>query len=83
MADDDKAPLMVTQPDHRPPDLSGSIVNSGLKGKLVIEEVTPDCVEVFYVPSAERLRYQGLKDPNPDANRVKLIVVNGGNNPCL
>lgn len=50
---------------------------SSEQGSLVVEELFPNCVEVFYVPPDEKLSASGL-DPN-DAmkHKAKLLIING------
>ena len=45
-------------------------------GKLVVEECEPDCVEVFYIPSREKLDQAGLDGDKGAEHRVKLLVIN-------
>ena len=47
------------------------------QGELVIEEVFPNCVEVFYVPPRDKLKQSGLDPNTADAHRVKLLLING------
>lgn len=47
------------------------------QGELAIEELFPNCVEVFYIPPEEKLVQSGL-DPDKAAEyRVKLLLING------
>ncbi len=47
------------------------------QGKLVIEELSSNCVEVFYVPPEEKLVQSGIDPGEADARRVKLLLING------
>ena len=46
-----------------------------LQGKLVVQKCQSNCVEVFYVPSPEKLKHVGL-DPNRSTEcRAKLLTI--------
>ena len=45
-------------------------------GKLVVEECQPNLIEVFYIPSKEKLDQPGLDQNMATACRVKLMVIN-------
>lgn len=47
------------------------------QGELVIEKLSPNCVEVFYVPPEEKLVQSGLNPDEAAAYRVKLLLING------
>ena len=49
-------------------------------GKLILEEVFPNCVEVFYVPSVTKLNQSSLNAEKPDDYRVSLLLINGQDN---
>jgi Leucine-rich repeat (LRR) protein len=56
--------------------------NSHEQGELVVEELSPSCVQVFYVPPREKVKQSGL-DPDKIAEyRVKLLLINGKDS-CL
>ena len=48
-------------------------------GHLVVQEQSTDCVEVFYIPSKERLRQSGIAHVSATENRVKILKVDGSN----
>jgi hypothetical protein len=50
------------------------------RGNLTVEEVHPDCVEVFYVPEEEKLSQSGLEPDKAPDYRVKLLLANGQDN---
>lgn len=47
------------------------------EGKLVIEELFANCVEVFYVPPTEKLEQSEMIPDEAEAHRVKLLLING------
>lgn len=49
-------------------------------GNLIVEEVHPDCIEVFYVPEEEKLSQSGLDPANTANYRVRLLFVSGQDN---
>ncbi len=46
-------------------------------GRLVVEELSPDCVEVFYIPSKEKLEQSGLSQDEGPSHRVRLLKIDG------
>ena len=46
-------------------------------GSLVVEELSPDCVEVFYIPSKEKLKQFGLNPDRGAEHRVRLLKIDG------
>ena len=48
-------------------------------GRLNLEEVSSDCVEVFYIPSPEKLEQSGLDRESGSDHRVKLLEFDGFN----
>ncbi|MDE2735500.1 MAG: DUF4263 domain-containing protein [Gemmatimonadota bacterium] len=46
-------------------------------GKLVVKECQPNCVEVFYIPSKEKLKQSGLTSNKEAEHCVKLLIING------
>ena len=46
-------------------------------GSLVVEEPSLDCVEVFYIPSKEKLEESGLNPDRGAEHRVRLLKING------
>jgi Domain of unknown function (DUF4263) len=58
-----------------------STISSSSPGSiLIVEEVHPECVEVFYIPEKEKLSRSGLDfDKAPDY-RVKLLLISGQDN---
>ncbi len=53
---------------------------SSSEGRLVVEEVHPNCVEVFFVPPDEKLTQSGLDPARADSYRAKLLLVSGQDN---
>ena len=53
---------------------------SPLKGKLIVEEVHPNCVQVFFIPPEEKLAQSGLDPAKATSYRVKLLLVSGQDN---
>ena len=45
-------------------------------GTLTVEELSPDCYEIFYIPSEERLAYASAISEVVE-QRAKLISVDG------
>jgi hypothetical protein len=58
-----------------------STISSSSSGSiLIVEEVHPECVEVFYIPEKEKFSRSGLDfDKAPDY-RVKLLLISGQDN---
>ncbi len=52
-------------------------IDEYLHGSLVVEEVSPVCVEVFYIPSKEKLEQSGLTQDEGAEHRVKLLKIDG------
>ena len=50
-----------------------------LHGSLVVEELSSDCVEVFYLPSQESLALSGMNPDRRARHRVKLLKIDGLN----
>ena len=50
-----------------------------LHGSLVVEELSSDCVEVFYLPSQESLALSGMNPDSRARHRVKLLKIDGLN----
>ena len=48
-------------------------------GHLVVQERSTDCVEVFYIPSRERLRQSGITPVNATEHRAKLLTIDSMN----
>ena len=48
-------------------------------GSLVVEELSPDCVEVFYIPSPEKLEQSGLNLDRGTEHRIRLLKIDGLN----
>ena len=48
-------------------------------GSLVVEELSPDCVEVFYIPSPEKLEQSGLNLDRGTERRIRLLKIDGLN----
>ena len=57
---------------YRPPSESSN------PGSLVIESQCECCLDVFYIPSKERLEQSGLAPDNPTEHRVKLLHIGCG-----
>lgn len=53
---------------------------SSLQGKLIVEEVHPNCVQVFFIPPDEKLTQSGLDPAKAASYRVKLLLVSGQDN---
>lgn len=53
---------------------------SSSQGKLIVEEVRPNCVQVFFTPSKEKLVQSKLNPAKASSYRVKLLVVSGQEN---
>lgn len=47
------------------------------RGELEIEEVFPNCVEVFYLPPKIKLEQSGMESDETIKHRVKLLLING------
>ena len=47
------------------------------QGKLTIEELFPNCVEVFYIPPAEKLAQSGASAEEADKHRTQIMLING------
>lgn len=43
-------------------------------GSLVAEVCSPDCVEVFYIPTVEKLKDFGMYPDKTTGDRVKLLL---------
>ena len=52
----------------------------GIKGELIVEDLYPGCVEVFFVPPVEKLIQADLDSKNPYDYRVKLLQVSTQDN---
>lgn len=50
-----------------------------LAGKLAIEEVFPNCVEIFFIPPLEALIQSGMSPATAENFRVKILLINGQN----
>lgn len=48
-----------------------------LAGKLAVEELFPNCVEVFYIPSKEELTQFDMSPERAEKFRVKILFING------
>ena len=48
-----------------------------LAGKLTVEEIFPNCVEVFYIPSDEELIQFDTPPASAEEFRVKILLLNG------
>ncbi len=48
-------------------------------GSLVVEELSAHCIEVFYIPSKEKLEQPGLNPDTGAEHRVKLLEIDGWN----
>ena len=46
-------------------------------GKLVLKKCQPNCVEIFYIPSKEKLEQSGLDTDKATEYCIKLMVING------
>ena len=46
-------------------------------GSLVVEELSSDCIEVFYIPSEEKLEQSGLNPDSEAEYSVKLLEIDG------
>ena len=46
-------------------------------GKLILEPLSSTCVEVFYMPSQQKLEQSGLNASDAAPPRVKLLEING------
>ena len=46
-------------------------------GKLILESLSSTCVEVFYVPSQQKLEQSGLNASDAAPPRVKLLDIDG------
>lgn len=46
-------------------------------GALVVEELFPNCVEVFYIPPKEVLIQSDTSPVRPEEFRVKILLING------
>ena len=53
----------------------GSITQS--VGKLVVEELFPNCVEVFFVPSREKQIQPVMNSEMPESFRAMILFING------
>ena len=54
--------------------------NSGVSGGvLTVEEVHPNCVDVFYSPEREKFIHSGLDPEKEGKNPVQLLHINGQN----
>lgn len=51
-------------------------------GSLVVEELSLDCVEVFHIPSLERLEQSGLNPDTGAEHRVRLLKIDD-QNQCI
>lgn len=47
------------------------------QGKLVIEELSPNCSEVYFIPPDEKLAESGLDSGVAASYRVKILQING------
>ena len=45
-------------------------------GKLVLKKCQPNCVEIFYIPSKEKLEQSGLDTDKAAEYSVKLLIIN-------
>lgn len=50
---------------------------SSSQGNLIVEKVRPNCTQVFYIPSNEKLTQAELDPNNASKYRVKLLLVDG------
>ncbi len=50
------------------------------KGDLVVQEVQPNGIEVFFVPSEEQLSLSGLEPEKRNNYRVRLLHINERDN---
>ncbi len=48
-------------------------------GRLVVEEISTNCVEVFYVPSRQSFELSGLNSAKFSTHQVKLLRIDSGN----
>ena len=48
-------------------------------GRLVVEEISSDRVDVFYVPPPQKLEHSGLNAQSGSDHRVKLLEFDGIN----
>jgi hypothetical protein len=46
-------------------------------GKLVVEEYFPNCVEVFYIPPADKLEAAGLDPDKAEQHKKKILFICG------
>ena len=53
------------------------LIDDYLHGNLVVKELSPDCVEVYYIPSKEKLEQSGLTQDGRAEHRVKLLRIDG------
>ena len=50
------------------------------QGKLIIEKLSPNCVEVFYIPPDEKLAQAGIDPDKADTPRIQIMLINGQDN---
>lgn len=50
------------------------------RGELVIEELSSNCVEVFYIPPAHKLIKNGINPDDAELYKTSIMIINGQDN---